>query len=139
MLQGLKVGSGVLLNQLLVPAGQRQDVGAKHAEFSVDNDVASLIEPSFRADTKLGAAHGGNAHVSGNVYTGAENETKPGVGMRVGARQQAGTGIVQNSLKLNVQVLRMAGSLDDVAKVLANEALVSKESLAHTLKLSTAK
>lgn len=136
MFERLEVGFGVRSVQGLIPARDGQNALAKHTQLGVDNDMAGLVEPARGAVAKLGAANGRHGKVDGNVDAGAENEAEAGGGVEVSLGEQCGGRVVDNGSQLDVEAAGVAGGLDNVAEVLAQERGARSEAFTHALQFA---
>lgn len=121
----------MLLRQRLVPSCERQDVVAEHAQLGVDNDVTGFVEPVFGANAELLLADTSHREMGGQVDASAQDKTESSIWVGIGSRQQARTRVVHDGPQLDVKVLISTGLLDNSAKILTKQALVSQKRFPH--------
>jgi hypothetical protein len=111
----------------------------KHAEFSVDNDMARLAKPSCRARTELGTSNSRDGEVHGNIQASAQNKTEASCWISIGLRKEASARVIDDGLDLDIKAPTLTRSAQDISEILANQPLICKEALAHRTKLSATK
>lgn len=133
VLEGLEVGPEVGGVEGAVPARQGQDAPAEHAQLGVDDDVAGPLEPTRGPLAELVAPDGGDGEVDGDVDARAEDEAEARQAVDVGLGQEGRRRVVDDGGELDAEPAAPAGRPDDVAEVLAHEAVGGQEALAHAL------